>query len=149
MSVSGGEPPEKAALYTAEDARETLEAGFTTVQSVGAAIDKPVRDRIRDGPLQGPRVLTSLRQIQNRSGDPIQLRALVRQTKAEGADVIKLFATSGLGAGGNQTMTDAQIEATCGEAKAIQFGRPFMPSATRARARPCGGAARPSSTARS
>jgi len=119
MSVSGGEPPEKAALYTAEDAWKTLEAGFTTVQSLGAAIDKPIRDRIRDALLPGPRVLTSLRQIQNRSGDPDQLRALVRQTKAEGADVIKLFATSGLGAGGNQTMTDAQIEATCGEAKAI------------------------------
>ena len=88
------------------------------MQSVGAAIDGPVRDRINRGLLPGPRVLTSLRQITNRSGDPDALRALVRQTKQEGADVIKLFATSGLGAGGDQTMSDAQIEATCGEARA-------------------------------
>jgi imidazolonepropionase-like amidohydrolase len=118
MSTSGGEPAEQAALFTAEDAWITLAGGFTTVQSVGAAIDGPVRDRITRGLLPGPRVLTSLRQITNRSGDPDALRALVRQTKQEGADVIKLFATSGLGAGGDQTMSDAQIEATCGEAKA-------------------------------
>jgi imidazolonepropionase-like amidohydrolase len=117
-SVSGGEPADQAALFTAEDAWVTLQGGFTTVQSVGAAIDGPVRDRINRGVLPGPRVLTSLRQINNRSGDPDALRALVRQTKQDGADVIKLFATSGLGAGGDQTMTDEQIQAVCGEAKA-------------------------------
>jgi imidazolonepropionase-like amidohydrolase len=119
VSVSGGEPPEQAALFTAEDAWVTLQGGFTTVQSVGAAIDGVVRDRVDRGVLPGPRILTSLRQIQNRSGDPDQLRALVRQTKQEGADVIKLFATSGLGAGGDQTMNDAQIEAVCSEAKSL------------------------------
>ena len=117
-SVSGGEPPEQAALFTAEDAWMTLQGGFTTVQSVGAAIDGPVRDRINRGLLPGPRVLTSLRQITNRSGDPAALRALVQKTKQDGADVIKLFATSGLGAGGDQTMSDEQIQAVCGEAKA-------------------------------
>jgi imidazolonepropionase-like amidohydrolase len=119
VSVSGGEPPEQAALFTAEDAWITLHGGFTTVQSVGAAIDGVVRDRINRGVLPGPRVLTSLRQIQSRSGDPDALRALVRQTRQEGADVIKLFATSGLGAGGDQTMTDEQIQAVCSEAKAV------------------------------
>jgi len=117
-SVSGGEPPEQAALFTAEDAWMTLQGGFTTVQSVGAAIDGPVRDRINRGLLPGPRVLTSLRQITNRSGDPAALRALVQKAKQDGADVIKLFATSGLGAGGDQTMSDEQIQAVCGEAKA-------------------------------
>ena len=117
-SVSGGEPAEQAALFTAEDAWMTLQGGFTTVQSVGAAIDAVVRDRINRGVLPGPRVLTSLRQINNSSGDPDALRALVKQMKEERADVIKLFATSGLGAGGDQTMTDAQIEAVCSEAKA-------------------------------
>jgi len=118
-SVSGNEKPEDAALYSAEDAWVTLQGGFTTVQSVGAMIDKAVRDRITQGLLPGPRILTSLRQITDRSGDPDALRALVRQTKADGADVIKLFATSGLGAGGNQTMNQAQIQATCGEATAV------------------------------
>ena len=119
VSVSGGEPPEQAAVFTAEDAWVTLQDGFTTVQSLGAPIDAVVRDRVNRGSLPGPRILTSLRQIQNRSGDPDQLRALVRQTKKEGADVIKLFATAGLGAGGDQTMTDAQIQAVCSEAKAV------------------------------
>lgn len=119
VSVSGGEPAEQAALFTAEDAWITLQGGFTTVQSLGAAIDGVVRDRVNRGALPGPRILTSLRQIQNRSGEPEALRLLVRQTKQDGADVIKLFATSGLGAGGDQTMTEAQIGAVCSEAKAV------------------------------
>jgi imidazolonepropionase-like amidohydrolase len=118
-SVSGGDKPDAAVLYTAEDAWVTLEGGFTTVQSVGAMSDGPVRDRINQGSLPGPRILTSLRQIMGTNGDPQALRALVRQTKAEGADEIKLFATSGLGAGGNQTMTDEQIQAVCSEAQAV------------------------------
>jgi imidazolonepropionase-like amidohydrolase len=118
-SVSGGEPAAAAEAATAEDARITLEAGFTTVQSLGAAIDGVIRDRIIHGLIPGPRVLTSLRQIQSTSGDPDALRALVRRTKGESADVIKLFATSGLGAGGAQTMTDQQIQAVCSEAKAV------------------------------
>jgi imidazolonepropionase-like amidohydrolase len=118
-SVSGGGKPEDMALYTAEDAWITLLGGFTTVQSVGAAIDANVRDMVNHGYLPGPRILTSLRQIQANSGNPEALRALVRKTKEDGADVIKLFATTGLGAGGNQSMTDEQIQAVCGEAKAI------------------------------
>jgi imidazolonepropionase-like amidohydrolase len=118
-SVSNDAKPEDAALFTAQDAWITLQGGFTTVQSVGAAIDGPVRDRINSGLLPGPRILTSLRQITNNSGDPDALRALVRKTKSEGADLIKLFATSGLGAGGNQTMSDEQIQAVCSEAKAV------------------------------
>jgi len=94
------------------------------VQSVGAAIDGPVRDYVARGILPGPRILTSLRQIQGTNQDksrpdPEALRELVRKTKQEGADVIKLFATTGLGAGGDQSMTDEQIQAVCGEAKAV------------------------------
>ncbi len=117
--VNGREDPKSSALYTAENAWLTLQGGFTTVQSVGAAMDVDVRDRINKGSLPGPRILTSVRQINERSGDPTALRALVRQTKAESADVIKLFATSGMGAGGAQTMTDDQIKAVCEEAHAV------------------------------
>lgn len=112
------EKPEELVLFDAENAWATLEGGFTTVQSVGSRSDGPVRDHVRSGGLPGPRILTSLRQITKDSGDPEALRALVRQTKAEGADLIKLFATSGLGSGGAQTMTDEQIQAVCSEAKA-------------------------------
>ena len=111
--------PEANALYSAENAWLTLQGGFTTVQSVGAPIDGPVRDRINAGSLPGPRVLTSLRQINERSGTSAEIRDLVRRTKSEGADLIKLFATTGMGAGGNQSMSDEQIQAACGEAKAV------------------------------
>ena len=118
-SIASGSKPEEMALYTEADAWMTLQGGFTTVQSVGAAIDSEVRDHVNQGVLPGPRILTSLRQITNRSGDPEALRKVVRQTKDEGADVIKLFATTGLGAGGDQSMTDEQIQAVCSEAKAV------------------------------
>ena len=118
LAKAGADTPEEVVLYDAENAWLTLQGGFTLVQSVGSKADGPVRDRINSGSLPGPHILTSIRQITKDSGDPEALRALVRQTKAEGADVIKLFATSGLGAGGAQTMTDEQIQATCSEAKA-------------------------------
>jgi imidazolonepropionase-like amidohydrolase len=118
-SVANTQNQADNALYAAGDGWMTLQGGFTTVQSVGSAIDGIVRDRIAQGLIPGPRVLTSLRQIQANAGDPEALRALVRKTKEDGADVIKLFATSGLGAGGGQTMTDEQIQAVCGEAKAV------------------------------
>jgi imidazolonepropionase-like amidohydrolase len=122
-SPTNGGKPEDMALATAADGWITLAAGFTTVQSVGAAIDAPVRDIVARGLLPGPRILTSFRQIQGMSQDktrptPEALRELVRKTKQDGADVIKLFATTGLGAGGDQSMTDEQIQAVCGEAKA-------------------------------
>ena len=117
-SVSAGGKPEDMALETAGDAYITLHGGFTTVQSVGSAIDANVRDIVARGLIPGPRILTSLRQIQQNAGDPDALRALVDRLKEQGADVIKLFATSGLGAGGDQSMSDEQIQAVCGEAKA-------------------------------
>jgi imidazolonepropionase-like amidohydrolase len=117
--MNQSEPPQATALYAAENAWVTLEGGFTTVESVGAAMDVDVRDRISEGSLPGPRILTSVRQITDKSGTPDEIRALVRKAKAETADVIKLFATSGLGAGGAQSMSDEQIQAACGEAKAV------------------------------
>jgi imidazolonepropionase-like amidohydrolase len=120
-NVSGHEEPAVEERATAENARVTVMGGFTTVQSVGAAVDALVRDRVNRGEIPGPRILTSFRQIQGTSGDPDALRALVRQTKQDGADVIKLFATTGLGAGGNQSMSDAQIQAVCSEAKSVSL----------------------------
>ncbi len=119
LAKTRDERPEETVLYDAENAWVTLLGGFTTVQSVGSRFDAPVRDRIDHGRLPGPRILTSFRQITKDSGNPDELRKLVRQTKADGADLIKLFATSGLGSGGAQTMTDEQIQAVCSEAKAV------------------------------
>lgn len=114
----GPEDPQIAMLYATGNAQATLEAGFTTVQSVGAALDGPLRDAINAGVLEGPRILTSLGQINENSGDPEKIRALIRQFKKDGADVIKIFATKSIRNGGGMSMSKEQIDAACGEAKA-------------------------------
>jgi len=115
---SGPEPPEQAALYGAENAWVTLLAGFTTVQSVGAASDKPVRDAIRRGVLPGPRILTSLGSIGNAKWTPDQIRDDIRKKKADGADLIKIFASASIRDGGVPTLSQEQLDAACGEARA-------------------------------
>ena len=112
------ESPQQSALYAEANAYATLRGGFTTVQSLGSAIDGDLRDLINAGAIPGPRIITSLRAVTEKTGDPEQIRAYVRKMKDDGADVIKLFATASIRDGGKQTMTDEQIQATCAEAKA-------------------------------
>src|SRR5262245_37831225 len=78
---NGPEPAEQAALYGAENAYVTLMAGFTTVQSVGAMSDKPLRDAINRGVLPGPRILSSLGQISNQKWTIDQIRENIRRLK--------------------------------------------------------------------
>ncbi len=105
-------------LYSAENAYLTLRAGFTTIQSPGQPNDVDLRAAIARGVFPGPRILTSIRQLNERSGTPAQIREKVRQLKADGADVIKIFASASIRDGGKQTMTDDQLQAVCGEANA-------------------------------
>ena len=116
---SGPEPADVAALYGAENAYATLMAGFTTVQSVGAMSDKPLRDAINRGVLPGPRILSSLGQISNATWTPEQIRDDIRKKKAAGADLIKVFASLSIRDGGAPTMSQAQMDAACGEANAL------------------------------
>ena len=111
--------PAQEILYAAENAYTTLLAGFTTIQSPGQANDVELREAIARGVLPGPRVLTSIRQINERSGTPQELREKVRQLKQDGADVVKIFASASIRDGGKQTMTDEQLQAVCGEANAL------------------------------
>src|SRR5438067_4925204 len=113
-----GSPAEEI-LYSAENAYVTLVAGFTTIQSPGSPSDVDLREAIARGVLPGPRILTSIRQLNERSGTPAEIREKVRQLKADGADVIKIFASASIRDGGKQTMTDEQLQAVCGEANAI------------------------------
>lgn len=115
---SGPEPPEQAALYGAENAWVTLMAGVTTVQSVGAMSDKPLRDAIARGVLPGPRLLSSLGQVSNPKLTPDEIRADIRQKKAAGADLIKIFASASIRDGGVPTLSQEQLDAACGEARA-------------------------------
>jgi imidazolonepropionase-like amidohydrolase len=114
---SGPEPPEQAALYGAENAYVTLMAGFTTVQSVGAASDKPLRDAINRGVLPGPRILTSLGSLGNAQWTVEQIRDDIRAKKAAGADLIKIFASESIRTGGTPTLSQAQLDAACDEAR--------------------------------
>jgi imidazolonepropionase-like amidohydrolase len=113
-----GEPQSQAQLHAVDNAVLTLNAGFTTIQSPGQMADKDLRDAIARGIIPGPRILTSLQPLMENSGDPDKLRELVRQRKEQGADFIKIFASKSIREGGAQTMTDAQLQAACGEAKA-------------------------------
>jgi imidazolonepropionase-like amidohydrolase len=110
--------PQQAALAAAANLYATLMGGFTTVQSLGAELDADLRAQIASGAIPGPRLLTSLRQLDENTGDPAQIRQFVRRMKAGGADVVKLFATASIRDGGRMTMTPEQITAACGEATA-------------------------------
>jgi imidazolonepropionase-like amidohydrolase len=113
--------PATALGYGLENAYVTLMGGFTTVQSVGSPIDKDIREAIERGVLPGTRVLTSLGGISNPKLSVEELREEVRKYKANGADLIKMFAWSGTlqHGGGSQTLSNEQIAAVCDEAKKV------------------------------
>jgi imidazolonepropionase-like amidohydrolase len=117
-ATSQGETPQQSILYEAENAYITLMAGFTTVQSIGSPLDVDVRAAIARGTFPGPRLLTSIRPVDEHTGTPEQIRAFVRKLKADGADLVKLFASKSSREGGGQTMSDEQIQVACGEARA-------------------------------
>jgi imidazolonepropionase-like amidohydrolase len=118
---------EVTAKYAAENARLTLEAGFTTVRNLadGRGADFALRDRINLGKVPGPRILASGVALIRRSADSAgpnmsvriaAIRAFVRQQIDDGADVIKIFVTAGAGAGGALLFTEEEIRAVVDEA---------------------------------
>jgi imidazolonepropionase-like amidohydrolase len=117
-AVNDGESDAEQALYAMENAYATLMAGFTTVQSIGAPLDRELRAAIERG-APGPRLLTSVSSLNEESGTPEVIRQQVRKLVADGADLIKLFASKSIREGGGQTMTDAQVAAACDEARRL------------------------------
>ena len=113
-----GETDAERALYALENAYATLMAGFTTIQSIGAPLDRELRAAIERG-APGPRLLTSVSSLNEQSGTPELIRQLVRKLIADGADLIKLFASKSIREGGAQTMSDAQVAAACDEARTL------------------------------
>jgi imidazolonepropionase-like amidohydrolase len=112
------ETPAQGALAAAGNAWATLMAGFTTIQSLASPEDKDLRAAINAGQIPGPRILTALRPIVDSKLTPEQIREAVRKLKADGADVVKIFASKSIREGGGQTLTDEQLQAACSEAKA-------------------------------
>jgi imidazolonepropionase-like amidohydrolase len=119
-TADDGETAQIQALNWAANAWATLRAGFTTVQSIGEPENKWLREAIARKLIPGPRLLTSLGSLNERSagGSPDSLRAVVRRFAADGADVIKIFASASIREGGAPTMTQNQLVAACGEARA-------------------------------
>jgi imidazolonepropionase-like amidohydrolase len=114
-----GETPAQRLHGATENARATLLAGFTTVQSLGAAFDLELRAAIEAGRYPGPRLLTSIASLSDTALTPEEIRAWVRSMTSRGADVIKIFASKSIREGGGQTLRDEQIIAACGEARAL------------------------------
>lgn len=111
------EPPDVYALYAYENAWATLQGGITTVQSLGSAIDKTVRDAVARGVIPGPRILTAYEPIADNKLTPDQMRAAVDKLAVDGADVVKVFASESIRTGGGPTMSQEQMNAICDEAK--------------------------------
>jgi imidazolonepropionase-like amidohydrolase len=113
--------PAEQALYGAQYARRTLEAGFTTVRNVGAHdfVDIGLRNAINAGVAEGPRMLTAAHGIGSPGGHFDQLayppervrpegpiegicsgpeacREAVRYQMKWGADLIKIAASGGV-----------------------------------------------------
>jgi len=113
--------PAEQALYGAQYARRTLEAGFTTVRNVGAEdfVDIGLRNAINAGVAEGPRMLTAAHGIGSPGGHfdeasyppdrihpegPIEgicsgadsCREATRYQMKWGADVIKIAASGGV-----------------------------------------------------
>ncbi len=108
------------AYKAASNAWLTLMAGFTTVQSVGAPNDVPLRDAVARGIIPGPRILTAVEPLEGRgdaTGTPDEIRSFVRKQKAAGADVIKIFASQSIRQGGGMTLSQEQLNAACDEAR--------------------------------
>jgi imidazolonepropionase-like amidohydrolase len=114
------ETPQQAALAIAANARVTLMAGFTTVQSVGSQSDLALREAIAAHTIPGPRILTS--------GDPLdgstaggwsvaQTREFVRERKRRGADLIKILASNGMLDDHAPNLSQEQLNAACDEAR--------------------------------
>jgi imidazolonepropionase-like amidohydrolase len=110
-------PSSEAALAATGNAYATLMAGFTTIQSVGSPEDKDLRAAINSGAVPGPRLLTSLEPIEDPKLTPEQIREAVRKLKADGADLVKIFASRSIRQGGTRTLSDEQLQAACSEAK--------------------------------
>lgn len=111
--------------YAEENARATLEAGFTTVRNLGAGgrVDLRLRDEINRGEARGPRMLVSgepltgevLRGLDDDEARVRRVREFVRARVSEGVDVIKVF--EGVDASGSPTFSEGEIRAAVEEAQ--------------------------------
>ena len=114
--LARGSAPETEAMHAVENGIRMLEAGFTTVQSLGAPVDGPVRDAVNRGVVPGPRIITTLGQLSARTGGEDELVVEVNRLADAGADAIKIFASESIRVGGGPTLSQEELDAACGAA---------------------------------
>jgi imidazolonepropionase-like amidohydrolase len=112
------------ARYAAENARRTLEAGFTTIRNLAATnlVDMQLRDAINRGEIPGPRLQASglplvadeVYGISKGEARLKTIREFVRARVSEGADVIKIF--EGVDGQGTPDFDENDIRAAVQEA---------------------------------
>jgi imidazolonepropionase-like amidohydrolase len=122
-----------ATVYLSQDnARKTLETGVTTVRNLGASdyADTAMRDLINAGMMTGPRMFVSgygLFITRGGRGGPgtadgvAEVLKVVRQQVGAGADVIKMYGSTGSGQDvtGDQTFTYEEMKAAVDAAHAL------------------------------
>ncbi|HEX9962874.1 MAG TPA: amidohydrolase family protein, partial [Pyrinomonadaceae bacterium] len=127
--LSGDESPQITLKYAAENARLTLNAGFTTIRSLGAfgGADIALRDAINRGETAGPRMLVSGEPLTpnvfrggTKKAERVEIiRQFVRARIKEGVDVIKIFA--GVDRLGEPQFSAKEIRAAVEEARAANL----------------------------
>jgi imidazolonepropionase-like amidohydrolase len=125
FGLTGDATAEEALKYAEENARATLEAGFTTIRNLGAGgrVDIRLRDEINRGDARGPRMFVSGEPLtgdelsdvyEDREARLRRVREFVRARVSEGVDVIKVF--EGVDADGSPTFSEGEIRAAVEEA---------------------------------
>jgi imidazolonepropionase-like amidohydrolase len=113
------------------NARKTLETGVTTVRDLGAAgyADIAMRDLINLGQMVGPRMFVAGYGLAQRKGRPAgpnladgpeEVAKIVKEQVAAGADVIKMYGSTGSGkdVSGTETFSFEEMKAACDAAHA-------------------------------
>jgi imidazolonepropionase-like amidohydrolase len=123
-----------ATVFLSQDnAKKTLETGVTTVRNLGASdyADIAMRDLINAGLMVGPRMFVSGYGLQitrgGRGGGPgtadgvVEVMKVVRQQVGAGADVIKMYGSTGSGQDvtGDQTFTYEEMKAAVDASHAL------------------------------
>ena len=121
VSLGSGESEAEQDAGEAAVVLATLQAGFTTVVSLGAPRDRDLRRDIRRGTRPGPRLLTSLEQFRDSRLTPRELRTRVRRMRSQGADVVKIFASHAVRDGGPPLFSLEQLRAICSEARRVRL----------------------------
>jgi imidazolonepropionase-like amidohydrolase len=125
FGLTGDATAEEALKYAEENARATLEAGFTTIRNLGAGgrVDIRLRDEINRGDARGPRMIVSGAPLtsdelsdvyEDREARLRRVREFVRARVSEGVDVIKVF--EGVDADGSPVFSEGEIRAVVEEA---------------------------------